>query len=150
MHIERRACTAEDADFARRVHHAAYRHLVEQQFGAWNEAQQDRMFADGFSVHPHEIIVADGMPVGYCAIEERDDDIHLRELVIEPTAQGRGIGTRILRDLQRLARRDGKPVRLGALTENRAQLLYARLGFVAFERTETHVLMEWRSDEADA
>ncbi|MDQ6831606.1 MAG: GNAT family N-acetyltransferase [Gemmatimonadota bacterium] len=143
-HIDRRAATRDDEDFMRRLHHSAYRHVVEQQFGAWNESQQDSFFADSFSVHPHEIILADGEPVGYCAIEEREDDIHLRELVVEPGAQGRGVGTHILRDLQHLAQRTEKPIRLGVLIENRAQLLYARLGFEAIGRTATHVLMEWR------
>lgn len=35
-----------DTHFARRVHHAAYREVVERQFGSCNEEQQDR-FLEG-------------------------------------------------------------------------------------------------------
>jgi ribosomal protein S18 acetylase RimI-like enzyme len=141
--ISRRPATDDDVAFARRTHHSAYRDVVERQFGEWNDAQQDAFFAADWSSATFEIILVGGQPVGYCAIEHRADDVHLRELVIDAASQGRGIGSGIIRELQQTAAREGKPVRLGTLIENRALALYTRLGFEPIGRNETHVLLEW-------
>jgi hypothetical protein len=37
------------------------------------------------------------------------------------------------------------PVRLGTFRVNRAVNLYRRLGFREVGKTDTHILMEWRS-----
>ncbi|HJU66710.1 MAG TPA: GNAT family N-acetyltransferase, partial [Gemmatimonadaceae bacterium] len=130
-------------EFARHTHHAAYRDVVVRQFGSWEEARQDEFFAASWQATPHEIILADGVPVGYCAIEERDDGIHLRELVIRPEAQGQGIGSTLVRQLQATARERAVPIRLGTFHANRAQELYARLGFRSIGKSPTHVFLEW-------
>jgi peroxiredoxin/ribosomal protein S18 acetylase RimI-like enzyme len=141
--ISRRPATADDRAFARRTHHAAYRDVVERQFGKWNEEQQDQFFAADWNPSTHEIILAEDRPVGYCVIEHRADDVHVRELVLDVSAQGRGIGSSIIRELQQAAARDRKPIRLGTFTENRALSFYARFGFEPIGRTDTHVLLEW-------
>jgi ribosomal protein S18 acetylase RimI-like enzyme len=147
MDVTLRPATAADTDFARAVHHAAYGEVVVRQFGAWDERQQDDFFAAAWNAGGHEIILVAGTPVGYCAIEDREQDIHLRELVIAPASQGQGIATRLLRQLQDKALRALKPIRLGTFTQNRALVLYKRLGFNAIGGTSTHVLLEWRPDE---
>ena len=78
--------SAEDADtaFARRVHHLAYRDIVERQFGSWNEGDQDRFFGGDWRDARFEIIIADGTPCGYVCIENRDEDLHVREIVLLP------------------------------------------------------------------
>jgi ribosomal protein S18 acetylase RimI-like enzyme len=141
--IARRPATADDRAFARRTHHVAYRDVVERQFGKWDEEQQDGFFAADWNPSTHEIILADDRPVGYCVIEHRADDVHVRELVLDVSAQGRGIGSGIIRQLQQAASREAKPIRLGTLAENRALALYARLGFEPIGRTDTHVLLQW-------
>jgi ribosomal protein S18 acetylase RimI-like enzyme len=131
-------------DFARTVHHLAYRHVVTRQFGLWDETLQDRFFDRGWSTAKIEILLVDGEPCGYTGIEDRPGDVYLRELVIQPEYQGRGIGTTILRQVMARAQGRGVPVRLQVLQQNRAQDLYRRVGFREVGRTETHVLMEWR------
>ena len=143
MSVQRRRAETHDTDFARRTHHAAYRSVVERQFGPWNEAQQDAFFAAGWEAFPHEILFIEDTLVGYCAVENRADGIHVRESVIDPQYQGRGIGTALLRELQGMATRDATLIRLGTFHQNRAHELYARLGFSRVGMTPTHVLMEW-------
>ena len=141
--VSRRAATSAETEFARQIHHAAYRDAVLRQFGAWDETRQDEFFAAAWNMTPHQIILADGVPVGYCAVEERPDDIHVRELVIRPEAQSQGIGTELLRQVQAVARRRALPIRLGTFHTNRAQDLYARLGFRRVGQSATHVFLEW-------
>lgn len=143
MNVQTRAATDDDANFARSVHHAAYRDVVERQFGPWDEAEQDTFFDQDWKPEATEIVLADGTTCGYWMVEDRDADIHIRELVIHPDCQSRGIGRRLLDEVQRRAEARGVPVRLGTYLQNRAVALYERAGFREFDRTDTHILMAW-------
>lgn len=138
--ITRRPATSEDTSWARGVHHAAIRETVESQFGSWDETQQDLFFTNDWNGGEFEVIEFDGVPCGYVCIEERADDVHLRELDIDPAFQRRGIGTALLGAAADLASQRGVPVVLGTLHKNRAAQLYRRLGFVETGTTETHTL----------
>lgn len=138
--ITRRPATSEDKSWARRVHHAAVRETVEIQFGKWDETQQDDFFANDWSGGTFEVIECDGVPCGYVCIEDRAEDVHVRELDVDPAFQRRGIGTAVLGAAIALARQRGVPVVLGTLHKNPAAQLYRRLGFAATGRTETHTL----------
>jgi ribosomal protein S18 acetylase RimI-like enzyme len=64
----------------------------------------------------------------------------LNEIQLLPEFQGQGIGSDLIR--QEIARTQVQqiPLRLRVLKHNtRAQHLYARLGIVVFEETETHI-----------
>jgi ribosomal protein S18 acetylase RimI-like enzyme len=144
MNVTRRPATDADTPFARQAHHGAYREAVTRQFGGWDEAAQDVFFARDWADAEFEILEADGVPCGYACVEERGQDFHVREIVVHPDFQGRGIGTAVLRQTQERARARGVPVVLGTFLTNRAVGLYRRLGFRETGRTDIHVLMEWR------
>ena len=143
MKITRRHATETDYEFARRVHHLAYRDLVERQFGPWDKSEQDRLLAAEWRQSQVDVVLADGVPCGYVCVENRDDDVHVREIVIAPEFQGLGIGTAILREAIALARSRGVPVHLGTARQNRAVELYRRLGFRETGETATHILFAW-------
>ena len=147
IEVETRPAQESDREFAKQAHHAAYRSVVERQFGPWDELMQDRFFDEQWDPRRQQIIQADGIRCGYCLVEHRAHDIHLSELVIHPELQGRGIGTRFLQRLQEEATQRRVPVRLGTFHENHALRLYGRLGFQEIGTTETHILMEWRPEE---
>jgi len=145
MDISTRPATEADLDFAREAHHAAYRDVVIRQWGQWDEALQDEFFRKGWENAQFDVIVVDGIDCGYAAVEDRDKDVHVRELVIHPDYQSKGIGSEFLRSILARATERGVPVRLGTCIENyKAQSLYARLGFREIGRSETHILMEWQ------
>jgi GNAT superfamily N-acetyltransferase len=146
MEITKRPALDVDTDFARSVHHQAYRDVIVQQYGVWDEEAQDGFFKNDWDPAAFEIILCDDIPCGYLCVEDRDSDIHVRELVILPKFQGQGVGSQILRGVIDRARVRQVPVRLGTQRANRAIDLYRRLGFREFERTGTHILMEWSSE----
>jgi ribosomal protein S18 acetylase RimI-like enzyme len=141
--VQRRPALVDERASLRAIHHAAYREVVERQFGRWDPDQQDRYFEADWDDASPEAIEYNGALVGYCAVEDRDTYIHIRELVIDPRSQNLGIGSAILREAMRQAEARGVPVILGTLIENRAGGLYERLGFIEFDRTDTHRLFEW-------
>ena len=134
----------EDLEFGRKVHHEAYREMVTRQYGSWDEPIQDQFFTNTWFRHPHQIIVdEENDKCGYCAIERTDTEIVLREIAILPHWQGRGIGSRIINSLIEEGHERGMPVKLNVMkTNSRARKLYERLGFIQFDESDTHFLME--------
>lgn len=140
--LSRRPATDGERELVRSIHHRAYREVIERQYGVWDVAAQDRYFDASWRGAGHEIILSDEKPCGYCWVDERSDEILVRELVIDPEYQDRAIGTRILQDIFARSNALVVPVRLRTQILNRAADLYRRLGFRETERTETHILME--------
>jgi ribosomal protein S18 acetylase RimI-like enzyme len=141
--LTRRSAIASDSEFARLAHHRAYRDVVIAQFGAWDEAEQDRFFDDTWKTNPHMILMCDGAPCGYLGVDLHPGQIDLREIVILPEFQGRGLGSTILSELKVRSESARVPVRLRVLQKNRAADLYRRFGFEERGRTSTHFLMEF-------
>lgn len=137
-----------DREFARRVHHEAYREVVMKQFGEWNEELQDQFFEDGWSKGiVRQIVVIDGVDGGVVQRvirESPEDELFLSELQLLPQFQRRGIGSVIIRQLQSEAKSRGVRLRLQVLRDNQARRFYERLGFIVIGETDTVVKMEWR------
>lgn len=146
MEVTRRPARDTDTEFARSVHHRAYRDVSERQFGPWDEAWQNGAFAASWASGAFEIVSCDGEACGYLCVEDGTDEIHVHEIVLLPEFQGRGIGSFLLREVMERAQRRGLPIRLRVLHLNRALHLYRKLGFQEIGRTEAQVLMQWNGD----
>ncbi len=145
-YLSLRPATDQDTDFARNVHHQAYRDVVVKQFGSWDEAMQDKFFADTWAQQGFQILTWDNEPCGYARIEETPEEIRGHELVILPEFQSKSIGSFLLHKWQDTARERAVPLRLQVLQANRAAELYKRVGFKEIGRNDTHIEMEWRAD----
>jgi ribosomal protein S18 acetylase RimI-like enzyme len=143
MNITLRPATKNDTDFARSVHHRAYRDVVVTQFGDWDENTQDKFFATGWAKPGHEIVMVDNVPCGYVRYEKTPAEIKAYELVLLPEFQGRGIGSALLKMVLAEGAAKNVPIALQVLRENRASKLYSRLGFKDVSQTDTHILMKW-------
>jgi ribosomal protein S18 acetylase RimI-like enzyme len=141
--ISRRQATDADTEFARTTHHAALRDLIVRQFGNFDEKMQDEFFAKSWKPETHEIIVNDDINVGYCCITHSPDHIFLSELILLPSAQGKGIGTKIINELIEESKAKNIPITLQVLKENQAQQLYRKMGFKDTETTSKHIQMEF-------
>jgi ribosomal protein S18 acetylase RimI-like enzyme len=138
-----RPATEADREFLRRLHHRAYRAVVEEQFGSWDERAQDGWFAKGLPVTAYTIIEHLGVPVGAAAVQDARDQIEIVEIQVLPEWQGRQIGTRYVSEQLERARVRGVPVRLRVLRLNRARELYERLGFHVVHELPDHLGMIW-------
>jgi len=141
--VLRRPATDADRAFARQTHHLAFRDLVERQYGAWNDDQQDGFFESSWEGVPHEMVLSGGEPCGYISVEDCAGHVYLRELVVRPDYQGQGIGSAVLDLVKEHARARRVPVRLRTNLANRAAGLYRRVGFREVGTTSTHILFEW-------
>jgi GNAT superfamily N-acetyltransferase len=77
-----------------------------------------------------QVIVVDGVRVGFYATREMTDGLWLDHLYILPEWQGRGIGGVVLQSILAAADERGLAVRLGALKESASNRFYQRYGFV--------------------
>jgi ribosomal protein S18 acetylase RimI-like enzyme len=139
-----RPCTAADEAFARRVHREAYFDVVTRQFGEWDDERQRGFFEAKWDPALYRAIVVEGADVGVTRYRFEPDHLDLDEIQLLPAAQGAGVGSALIRDLQAEAQHRGLPVRLQVLKQNRARALYERLGFARTGETEHHYQMEWR------
>lgn len=144
MTYELRPCRPEDEAFARRVHREAYHDVVTRQFGGWEEEKQRELFDAKWDPHSFRVIVVGGADAGVVRYRKEGGHIELDEIQLLPEAQGAGVGSAVIRDLQADAQHAGVPLRLQVLKQNRARALYERLGFQVTGETEHHFRMEWR------
>lgn len=113
------------------------RDYVGQTWGSWDEDEQRGFWRDHW-FPGREVIEVDGEMAGFLDVEDREDHVWVGNIELHPRFQGQGIGTAILRDIQRDAGKRGLGVRLQVLKVNPARQLYERLGFEVTGDTETH------------
>jgi ribosomal protein S18 acetylase RimI-like enzyme len=136
-----RRATMADVERLFDIHRAALKEYVAATWG-WDELWQLDFFRKQFQPETRLVIEVQGEAVGFLDVSERDDAISLENIELNPTHQGRGIGTAIIRSVIRRAETARLPLRLQVLKVNkRAQALYDRLGFHTVGETDTHVLM---------
>lgn len=90
------------------------------------------------------IVLQAQQPVGQCYVDYASDHLRLIDLSILPSFRNRGIGSDVLRDLQREATRRRIPVLLSVTIGNPARRLYERLGFILACSTELYASMRWQ------
>ena len=141
MEYSLRSATDSDYDSLYALHVATMRDAVQATWG-WDDAIQQAIFLERWDPSEREIVVVDGEDVGVISVTRGDAEVFLELIEIDPRHQGRGIGTRIIRDLVAETHGRGLPLRLHVLRANpAARRLYERLGFtVAEERSERYVM----------
>jgi ribosomal protein S18 acetylase RimI-like enzyme len=135
-----RPATESDIEYLYALHVATMREYVERTWG-WDEAFQEARFRGNYVPAETQIITFGGRDVGMLSIEERDPDLFLRSIEIDPQYQHQGLGTAIIAKIIADGIRKKKPVFLHVLRANPAKRLYDRLGFSVVAETSTHLHM---------
>lgn len=139
-----RKASETDFDHTFEIKKAALKDYIVTTFGPWNEDWQLAEHRKDFSSGQLNVIVADGMDVGYVWIKRTDETLYLVDLCVLPKHQGAGIGTTVIEKLLLDAKDCHLPVELGVFKSNHSALkLYARLGFKQISETPTHILMKF-------
>ena len=105
---------------------------------------QSAYYAANYPGASFQIIERDGWPVGRLYVDRWEREIRIVDITVLPEARGTGIGTKLLRDLQKEARAAGKSLTIHVERFNRALQLYQRLGFQEIEDKGVYLLMEWK------
>ncbi|MFC5702796.1 GNAT family N-acetyltransferase [Cohnella faecalis] len=97
----------------------------------------------------YEIVADQGRRVGRMLTANTEEAVVLVDVALLPLARGQGIGSLLIRELQRKAASANKPIRLNVLADNPARRLYARLGFRETGHQFPYIAMEWNSNGVD-
>jgi ribosomal protein S18 acetylase RimI-like enzyme len=150
-----RVAGPEDFDFLARVYASTRAEELAsvpwslEQKAAFLRAQaeaQDKYYRENYVTAEFLVILDNDVPAGRLYVDRWPDEIRLMDIALLPAHRGKGIGTRLLRDLQDEARAAAKPLRIHVEKMNPALALYERLGFKPVEDRGVYHLMEWRHD----
>ena len=116
---------------------------IDQTFGWDEDFQQDR-FSKSYPDPEISLIVLGSATVGYFALRNEPDSLHLSLLLLQPESRNRGIGRTVMHTLMSRAAASGQPLSLSCFLSNRAAIsFYQKLGFRAV--TEDEHFITYRS-----
>ncbi|MFL6520928.1 MAG: GNAT family N-acetyltransferase [Chthoniobacterales bacterium] len=147
-----RAITPADTEFLARVY--ASSRAEELAVTGWPEElkadfcqrqfdAQSAYYAENYPEASFQIIEREGWPVGRLYVDRWEKEIRIVDITLLPEFRGSGVGTKLLRELQKEARAAGKSMTIHVERFNRALTLYQRLGFKQIEDKGVYLLMRW-------
>jgi GNAT superfamily N-acetyltransferase len=122
---------------------ARKREFVEQQFRA-----QDQYYREHYVNASYDVILVDGAPAGRLYIARWPEELRIMDIALLEKYRGKGVGTRLLKQLQAEAAAAGKSLRIHVERFNPALSLYVRLGFRLVEDRGVYLFLEWAASEA--
>jgi len=112
-----------------------------QRLGRYDERRVRQRLRDAFGPAYTWIVEVGGAFAGSVSLRPAEDAHWLEHFYLAPQAQGRGIGTAVLRALLGRCDRDGIRVRLNVLQGSAARRLYERHGFALETEDEVDVFL---------
>ena len=113
--------------------------FLKMQFDAQHAHYQEHYAGASFDV----ILVA-GQPAGRLYVARWPKEIRIIDIAFVPGFRGRGLGTRLIADLQREANGRGVPLTIHVERLNPALRLYERLGFELAEDKGVYLFLHWK------
>jgi ribosomal protein S18 acetylase RimI-like enzyme len=117
-----------------------------ERIGRFDPARARERFASGFDPACTRHILLGGQRVGFVVVKQETDGLLLDHLYLRPTAQGQGVGARVLSEVLADADARGLPLHVGALRESMANAFYSRHGFQKVGESEWDIY--YRRDPA--
>lgn len=144
MDYKIRIATTNDHDLIYTLKAESVRPYVEKIWG-WDEDYQKKDFDSDFSnIEQFHVIEIDNSFVGFVQYYFEYPYFEVVEIHLLPECRSKGIGSDILRYLQKVCVAQDRKIRIGCFKENhRAKQLYQKLGFVQTEETDTHFILEY-------
>ena len=88
----------DDFAFAEAIYVDSMRPLMVA-LGGWNEAERRAALRRSYKTAETTVITLDGTDIGWMQVSERDTDYNLAQIQLLEEHCGRGIGTRLIREL---------------------------------------------------
>lgn len=144
MDYKIRSATPDDHDLIYTLKSQSVRPYVEKVWG-WDESYQQKDFGRDFSqIEQFKVIQINGKFIGFVQCYLEYSCYHVVEIHLLPEYRGKGIGTDILKAIQKTCSVQGRRIQIGCFKENdRAKNLYQKLGFIQVGETDTHYILKY-------
>ncbi len=144
MDYKIRLATVEDHSFIYSLKKENLRGYVEQIWG-WDEDYQRKDFDKKFlNIRQFNVIEVENQFAGFVQYSFEYPYFEVANIHLLPEYRGKGIGSDILRYLQKVCIAQDRKIRIGCFKENhRAKSLYLKLGFMQTEENDTHYILEY-------
>jgi ribosomal protein S18 acetylase RimI-like enzyme len=150
--ISLRPITPKDTPFLARVY--ASSRAEELALTDWSNEQkeifcrrqfdaQSTYYAATYPEAAFQVVERNGVPIGRLYVARWEKETRIVDITLLPESRGSGLGTKLLRDLQKEARDASKSLTIHVERFNRALQLYQRLGFEQVEDKGVYLLMRW-------
>jgi ribosomal protein S18 acetylase RimI-like enzyme len=116
----------------------------EQSFLQMQFDAQRRSYGHEFPGALCQIVLHDDASAGRLVVDHSEERILIVDIALLPEYRSTGIGTNLIRALQREAEESGRPLVLYVEGFNPALLLYERLGFTKIAQDGLYWRMEWQ------
>lgn len=118
----------------------------------WTKEQQDAFVRIQFAAQQqhypaqypqanHDVISADGVPVGRIYLDRSGEGLHILDITVLPQHRSAGIGSEVLRQILNEAARRSVPVTIYVENFNPSLRLFQRLGFQVAEESGFQLLL---------
>lgn len=146
MNYVTRLATNDDANTLAELRVIAMRPSLEA-IGRFDATRARQRFLETFTATDTTIILSEeGSLLGFYVVRDEDTALKLDHLYVDPAQQGSGLGSRVVQNIQSLARQHQKPIRLGALRGSRSNQFYQRHGFQLVAEDIWDLYYEWTID----
>ncbi len=116
-----------------------------QALGRFDPDRSRARLRAGFEPALTRHIIVDGERAGFYILDDRQAAWRLTHFYLSPEYSGRGIGSRVLRELCARARTLGASIELGALKGSRSNAFYLAHGFEKVGESEWDVEYRYRA-----
>jgi GNAT superfamily N-acetyltransferase len=113
--------------------------FLQMQFDAQHAHYQEHYAGAAF-----DIILVAGQAAGRLYVARWSSEIRIVDIAFVPGFRGRGLGTRLIADLQGEANGRGVPLTIHVERLNPALRLYERLGFELAEDKGVYLFLQWK------
>ncbi len=120
------------------------RPFVEQIWG-WDEEIQSKGFDEQLGAENFKIVSVGGVEVGGYCLKQKDYELWLDMILIEPAHQNNGIGKMIVDLIHSQANARNLPVRLCSIKINPATEFYKYLGYTEYKSDDALSYLVWDS-----
>lgn len=146
----------EEVDFLFEVYARSRREEISS--WGWTEGQQFQFlrmqhnaqqcfYRQQYPCLEYKLIWTAGEKAGRIGIVKLTEELVLVDIIVLPEFQNRGLGSFVLRELQRTGREENLPIRLSVFAGSPAQKLYERFGFTVTNDSGVYLVMKWFPNE---